>query len=99
MDINISLNRARIPNKNAICGRRVYTNTGIELGVVEDILFDQATGRLEGIEVSDGILEDIIQGRNILPLFGRVEFAEDNIMVGREVVEEMMRPAVVLSKD
>jgi uncharacterized protein YrrD len=90
LDINISFNKARIPNKKVICGRRVYTNTGRELGVVEDILFDPTTGRLEGIEVSDGILEDIIQGRNILPLFGKVEFGEDNIMVGREAVEEMM---------
>ncbi|HHW31559.1 MAG TPA: photosystem reaction center subunit H [Clostridiaceae bacterium] len=77
-------------NRGVICGRKVYTKTGRELGVVKDYFFDPVTGRVEGIELSDGIYEDIVQRRNILPLFGKVEFGEDNVMVGREAVEEMM---------
>lgn len=82
--------KGRPANKDEICGRKVYTKTGRELGIVEDILFDTATGRVEGVEISDGIFEDVMQGRNILPLFGNVEFSEENIMVSREAVEEMV---------
>ena len=42
------------------------------------------------MEVSDGLLQDIITGRNILPLFGKVEFGEENILVDKEAVEEML---------
>lgn len=68
---------------------RIYSKAGEDIGFAEDILFDDKTGMIEGIEVSDGLFRDIIGGRRILPLIGRVEFGEDNILVEREAVEEM----------
>ena len=77
--------------RGKIRGLRAYSKAGEELGDVKDILFDSKTGLLEGVEVSDGLYQDIVQGRKILPLFGRVEFSEENILVDREAVDEMMR--------
>lgn len=71
-------------------GLNVYTKAGEDFGVVQDIMFDYKTGTIEGVEVSDGLLQDIVQGRNILPLFGKVEFSEENVIVDKEAVEEMM---------
>ena len=73
-----------------IQGLRIYTRSGEELGTVKDVLFDYRTGIVEGVEVSDGLFQDIYQGRRMLPLFGKVEFAEDNILVDREAIEEMV---------
>lgn len=69
---------------------RIYTKSGEDMGFVEDILLDSKTGMIKGVEVSDGLFQDIIGGRHILPLLGRVEFSEDNILVDREAVEEMV---------
>jgi uncharacterized protein YrrD len=73
----------------AVKGLKIYTRSGKDLGVVKDALFDCKTGRLEGVEVSDGVLNDLVEGRNIIPLFGKVEFSEEIILVDREAAEEM----------
>jgi uncharacterized protein YrrD len=70
-------------------GLHIYSKNGEDLGVVKDILFDCSTGSIEGLEISDGLLQDIYKGRNILPLFGKVEFSNESILVDREAVEEM----------
>lgn len=72
-----------------ILGFRIFTRAGQELGIVKDVIFDWQTGRIEGFEISDGLLQDIMQGRKILPLFGKVEFGEENVLVEKEAVEEM----------
>lgn len=83
-------NYKELKEKEVIKGLRVYTKKGEDLGIVEDVLFDSSTGIVEGVEVSDGLLQDIAQGRNILPLFGRVEFSNEFILVDKEAVDEIM---------
>lgn len=78
-----------IQDKNGLRGCRVYTHTGNDLGIVQDILFDYKTGKVEGVQVSDGLVQDILMGRNILPFFGRIEIGNNNILVDNEAVEEM----------
>jgi len=70
-------------------GFKIYTHSGEDIGIVQDIFFDYKTGKVEGVEVSDGLVQDILQGRNILPFFGKVEIGNDNILVDNEAVEEM----------
>jgi len=76
--------------KGDILGLRIYTRSGEEIGVAKDVLLDFTHGKIDGIEVSDGLIQDILKGRNILPLIGKVEFGEENILVDSESVEEMM---------
>ena len=75
--------------KGEIKGLKVYTKTGQDLGVVNDILFDQKTGTIEGVEVSDGVLQDIVLGRKVVPLFGKVEFSSESMLVDKEALDEM----------
>lgn len=81
--------RPELKNRAEVKGLKVYTKSGQDLGIVKDILFDYKTASIEGLEVSDGLLQDIVQGRNILPLFGKVEFSEETVLVDREAIEEM----------
>jgi len=82
--------KRRFKEQGVIHGLRVYSKKGQDFGVVKDVLFDYKTGSIEGVEVSDGLLQDIYSGRNILPLFGKVEFSSENILVDSEAVEEMI---------
>jgi len=50
---------------------------GEDLGTAKDVLFDLKHGKIDGIEVSDGLLQDIVKGRSVLPLIGKVEFGEE----------------------
>ncbi len=73
-----------------IKGLKIYTRSGQDLGVVNDILIDEKTGAIEGVEVSDGLFQDLLQGRSILPLFGKVEFGQENILVDKEAADELI---------
>jgi uncharacterized protein YrrD len=87
-----------LKEKGKIIGLKIYSKSGEDLGIVKDVLFDFRSGLVEGVELSDGLLFDLVQGRNILPLFGKVEFGEENILVGKEAVEEMMNTGGGLKK-
>lgn len=76
-------------NEGGIMGLHIFSRAGDELGVIKDAIFDWKTGRIECVEISDGILQDIVQGRKLLPLVGRVEFSKENLLVDGEAVEEM----------
>jgi len=67
---------------------KVYSRSGIELGVIKDVLFDCSTGAIEGVEVSDGLVEDLVKGRKLIPFIGNCEFGEDNLLVDRDALEE-----------
>lgn len=67
----------------------VYTNKGINLGTVRDIRINELDGEIECLEISYGIVSDILNGRSILPLIGRVLFSKDSILVENQAYEEL----------
>ena len=70
-------------------GQKVQSKEGKKLGTVKDLVFNSETGNIEGLEVSRGFLEDIVDGRNIVLMRDGVEFAEEFIIVeGGENVEK-----------
>lgn len=69
-----------------------------EIGFVKDVLFDYRTGRLECVELGDGIIQDVLEGRRMLPLIGRVEMAKEHMLVSREAVEEIKQTGGGLSR-
>lgn len=79
-----------IQDKNHLRGLKIFTHSGEDIGIVQDVLFDYRTGKVEGVQVSDGLLQDIIMGRNILPFFGKIEIGAGNILVENEAIEEMI---------
>lgn len=77
-------------DKGEVLGLRVYSRNGEDMGIVKDVLFDYKNSNIEGVEISDGLLQDIVKGRTILPLIGRVEFGKEVILVDTDAVEEIM---------
>lgn len=71
-------------------GFKIYTQSGEDIGIVQDILFDYETGKVEGVQVSDGLVQDLLKGRSILPFVGKIEIGNENILIDNEAVEEMM---------
>lgn len=69
--------------------KEVYTRDGINLGIVKDIRINELNGEIECVEVSDGIIADIVNGRSVLPLIGRVLFSDSSIVVENQAYEEI----------
>lgn len=76
-------------DESSLLGLKVFSRAGGEIGAVKDVIFDIQTGKIEGFEISDGLLQDVIQGRKMLPLFGKVELGEEFAIVESEAVDEM----------
>jgi len=47
-------------------GRPVITTCGRHLGFIEDVYFQEETGKIVAYELSDGILSDILDGRKLV---------------------------------
>lgn len=77
------------PEEGRLLGLKVFSKTGGEIGSVRDVIFDDISGKVEGFEISDGLFQDVMGGRKMLPLFGRVELGKDFAVVENEAIEEM----------
>lgn len=51
-------------------GKRVLDNTGRELGILEDVEIEWPSGRVVKLEISQGLVEDLINGRKLLDISG-----------------------------
>lgn len=76
-------------SNESIIGRRAFSRSGSDLGVIRDFIFNGRSGRIEELEISDGFLQDIMSGRKRLPVIGRTEFGKEFAVVDDEAVEEM----------
>lgn len=47
-------------------GLKVIDNQGNQLGIVVDILFDPQGGDIKGLEISEGFIGDLLEGRQII---------------------------------
>ncbi|OEH84592.1 hypothetical protein BHU72_08835 [Desulfuribacillus stibiiarsenatis] len=70
-------------NGEKLKGIRVVTTNGNELGLVEDVYFDEEVGTIVGYELSEGIVADITEGRKYLPKPVHITLGKDVIIVPR----------------
>ncbi|MGI5851687.1 MAG: PRC-barrel domain-containing protein [Caldicoprobacterales bacterium] len=47
-------------------GKTVMMADGQELGTISDVIFNPENGEIMGYEISKGIIDDLLTGRNIL---------------------------------
>ncbi|MCM3170621.1 MULTISPECIES: PRC-barrel domain-containing protein [Paenibacillus] len=62
--------------------RSVLTEEGLLLGRISDVYFDQELGNtIIGIEITDGFVSDLIEGRKWLPCTSDMSIGENAVMV------------------
>jgi uncharacterized protein YrrD len=59
---------AGIYRSKDLLDKQIYTEAGLNLGMLTDIIFEGATGEIKGYELSDGLVTDLLQGRLLMPL-------------------------------
>ncbi|MBS4023194.1 MAG: PRC-barrel domain-containing protein [Dethiobacter sp.] len=65
----------------SVLGKRVLNSAGNEIGVVEDMLFDESSGRVAGWRLSSGLIEDLLSGRQVLELPTPLTMGEDVLII------------------
>ncbi len=67
-----------------IAEKQIYTDNGIELGIIQDITFDFETGMLDEIEISDGLVQDLIEGRKMFPVSESIQLEQGIVIIESE---------------
>ncbi|OEF96376.1 PRC-barrel domain-containing protein [Desulfuribacillus alkaliarsenatis] len=70
-------------------GIKVLTANGVELGIVEDVYFDEELGTIVGYELSEGVVADITEGRKYLPKPDHLTEGKDILIVPRSAIDEV----------
>lgn len=72
----------------SLLNKQVIREDGQELGFVSDIILDTLTGRIEGLELSEGLVDDLLKGRQLMPYFPFEQREGDIIVLSREEAEQ-----------
>jgi len=62
-------------------GCSVISCEGKDLGTVEDLILDIPEGRVVGWEISDGLVQDLVEGRRVLPVESVITCGMDRFIV------------------
>lgn len=61
--------------------KEVITEEGECIGYVKDFIVNKEDGFIEGFIITEGIFEDILRGRNYIPLFDDIKISEECICI------------------
>jgi uncharacterized protein YrrD len=68
-------------DKTNFIGSQIISTKGKDVGYVKDYIIDLKTGKIYCFVVSDGIFEDLIEGRQLLPYCEGMVVNENNIII------------------
>lgn len=64
-----------------LSGQHIYSELGKEKGIIKDVLIDLTSGKVEGYQVSGGIIADLVSGRNVIPVSDVITMGKDMIIM------------------
>jgi uncharacterized protein YrrD len=80
-------------SKDRLIGKAVYTDTGNEQAVVNDIYFDEKTGSIVGLELAGGVLENSSDGTAYLPIEEVISIGQHAVMIRSQAVGALLEQA------
>ena len=69
--------------------KQVYTDGGEKIGSIQDALFDFETATLAEFEISDGLIQDLIEGRRVIEAKEIIQLEKGIVMLGREKLKQL----------
>lgn len=69
-----------LAKNKGLCGKRIVTEDGGIVGMVGDVIVAEERGTVKGFEVSDGIVMDFLDGREVISAEGAT-IGEDDIVI------------------
>lgn len=62
-------------------GYTLVTADGREMGIIRDLVISPDNGKIQGYELSDGVIDDLLNGRTTVNVSGRVEIVDEQVIV------------------
>jgi uncharacterized protein YrrD len=64
-----------------VLGKPLLTEEGVDMGTIDDLCFDEESGSVIGFQVSGGLIQDLTEGKELLPLESGLTYGEDAVIV------------------
>ncbi len=77
--------KALIKEKRRIIGEEVLTESGENIGIIRDTVFDEDNGKILGFIITNGVFDDIREGRFVLPYIKGIKFGEQAMIVPNQI--------------
>ena len=61
--------------------KEIRTEDGECIGYIKDLVINKEKGSIEGFIITEGVVEDLLKGRNYMPLFENTVIKEDCICI------------------
>lgn len=87
-----------LKEKRRIIGEEVLTDNGDSIGIVYDTVFDENTGKVLGFILTDGIFQDLKEGRNVLPYIKGITFGDNALIVPNEITNQFEKNKDIFKK-
>ena len=65
-----------------VLGKRMFSANGREVGIVDDFLFEETSGRVTGWRLSSGLIDDLLKGRSVVEQALQLKIGEDVLILG-----------------
>ncbi|MBS4535378.1 PRC-barrel domain-containing protein [Clostridium sp. D2Q-14] len=69
---------------NDMIGLPVLIKNGETLGYINDILFEEKNGKIKGFVLTDGVIQDILDGRNVLPCIKGMNICNNALILDKQ---------------
>lgn len=70
-----------------LVNKEIFTDTGLRLGLLTDIIFNNLTGEIKGYQISDSIIIDLLYGPRLMPLPEVQLVGQDKVIVPEAMVK------------
>jgi uncharacterized protein YrrD len=67
---------------------RVFTHDGLEVGLLKDLYLSPIDGVIDCLQCSDGLLRDILKGRFVCPILGKIKWDEKKLVIHKDCLTE-----------
>ncbi|TCO79069.1 PRC-barrel domain-containing protein [Marinisporobacter balticus] len=96
--IEITKKINQFSTRQKIIGSEVVTNDGNHVGIVQDLMIEFPTGKILEIILTEGLFDDLVDGRSILPLHHFFNMDQHTIIINQSINESIVHNTGGLKK-
>lgn len=76
----------------------VFTECNENIGYIKDIIINNKNGEIAAFQLTDGLFEDLINGRNVVPFNENVRFSESSLIISEKFKKELQENNTIYKK-
>ncbi|MTI70805.1 MAG: hypothetical protein FH751_11205 [Firmicutes bacterium] len=80
-----------IKEGNNVIGEEVLCEDGESLGYIKDIIYEEKKGKILAFLLTDGVIQDVIDGRNILPNINGIKFLDKSLVIDKKIKDDFTK--------